>query len=414
MKTWAVSSLRKKTHKRCGTNLYRLFLVKPRERRLSVDRLSVAPPSDAVSNGERVARLKQMGVVRTTGKPSRSVGFRGWAVISARAARSVECEVEATPILGDPEESNPHHADIVLPGRVETDACGLALGDAFRSKGGADVDPEFPVPIPAGFVGVIAENDAAAGRQVGDQGRARSRPRLPAPGTSRRPQRRCRAQRYSRSSPPRQGRYRGVPAAAVASVQGRVSSPDRGSPEPSTAPICLDARRPRRLPYRREGVESPTPSLPTMTVSGLVSVAPSPDIGPHPAGKIDRRGGLDAEGRSGHRSPPKSPLATLRPAPTCDPRPAVSTSFLEASHALSVPSRRGATPHGDLAFFRSPGHPRIRRVLRNAPWKCFPARGIGQHRRLTAAPPVSCLTNATHTPDNRPNAHYCGSARPRS
>lgn len=108
---------RKARHK----NLYRLFLVKPRERRLSVDRLSVAPPSDAVSNGERVARLKQMGIVRTTGKPSRNIGFRGWAVISARAVRSVECEVEATPILGDSEESNPHHADIVLPGRVETD-----------------------------------------------------------------------------------------------------------------------------------------------------------------------------------------------------------------------------------------------------------------------------------------------------
>ena len=194
----------------------------------------------------------------------------------------------------------------------------------------------------------------------------------------------------------------------------RVSSPDRALlsrrlPRPAWAPVILGVCR-----TAGKSVESPTPSLPTMTTSGLVSVALSPDSGPHPAGKRGRRGGLDAEGRSGHRSPPNSPLATLQPAPTSDPRPAVSASFLEASHALSVPSRRGATPHDDLAFFQSPGHPRIQRVLRNAPWRCFPARGIGQHRSLTAAPPVSCLTNATHTPDNRPNTHYCGSARPRS
>ena len=62
-----------------------------------------------------------MGIVRTTGKPSRNIGFGGWAVISARKVRSVECEVEATPIFGDLEESNPYHADIVLPVRVETD-----------------------------------------------------------------------------------------------------------------------------------------------------------------------------------------------------------------------------------------------------------------------------------------------------
>ena len=99
----------------------RFFMVKSGESRLSVDRLSVAPASDAVSNGERVARLRQMGMVRTTGRPSRNIRFCGWVVVSAGAARSGGCEVEATPIYGDSEESNPYHADIVLPDRVKTD-----------------------------------------------------------------------------------------------------------------------------------------------------------------------------------------------------------------------------------------------------------------------------------------------------
>ena len=116
-----IVATKKDAQKARNKKLFRLFLVKPGERRLSVDRLGVAPLSDAVSNGERIARLKQMGIVRTTGKPSRNIGFRGWAVISARTVRSVECEVEATPIVGAPEESNPYHADIVLPVRVETD-----------------------------------------------------------------------------------------------------------------------------------------------------------------------------------------------------------------------------------------------------------------------------------------------------
>ena len=136
-----VASNRDAKKARTQGSLLRFFTVKPGESRLSVDRLSVAPASDAVSNGERVARLRQMGMVRTAGRPSRDIRFCGWVVVSAGAVRSGRCEVEATPIYGDPEESNPYHADIVLPDLVETDederikyALRLALTAVWRDR----------------------------------------------------------------------------------------------------------------------------------------------------------------------------------------------------------------------------------------------------------------------------------------
>lgn len=136
-----VASKRDAKKAQTQSNLLRFFTVKPGESRLSVDRLSVAPASDAVSNGERVARLRQMGMVRTAGRPSRDIRFYGWVVVSAGAVRSGRCEVEATPIHGAPDESNPYHADIVLPDRVKTDdderlkcALRLALTAVWRDR----------------------------------------------------------------------------------------------------------------------------------------------------------------------------------------------------------------------------------------------------------------------------------------
>lgn len=48
-----IVATKKEAQKARNKKLFRLFLVKPGERRLSVDRLSVAPLSDAVSNGAR-------------------------------------------------------------------------------------------------------------------------------------------------------------------------------------------------------------------------------------------------------------------------------------------------------------------------------------------------------------------------
>lgn len=97
------------------------FLPRRGESRLSVDRLSRAPLAAAVAYGEAVALARQRGIVRTTGKRSRDIHFCGWVVISASAARTAGCSVEATPIEGNDGIENPHHADIVLPKTVETD-----------------------------------------------------------------------------------------------------------------------------------------------------------------------------------------------------------------------------------------------------------------------------------------------------
>lgn len=97
------------------------FLPRRGESRLSVDRLSKAPLDAAAANGERVAQARQRGILRTTGRPSRDIHFCGWVVISAYAARTAGCSVEATPIEGNGDMGNPYHADIVLPKIVETD-----------------------------------------------------------------------------------------------------------------------------------------------------------------------------------------------------------------------------------------------------------------------------------------------------
>ena len=123
-----------------GDLVYRSFLPGKGRNLLSVDRLSRAPLADAVANGERVARAKQQGIVRTGGRPSRDVHFCGWRVLAVRAARAAACRVVAAPIESDHEARNPYHAEILLPAGVETDearkACAqeLALAAVWRAR----------------------------------------------------------------------------------------------------------------------------------------------------------------------------------------------------------------------------------------------------------------------------------------
>ena len=77
---------------------HHIFLTRAGEARISVDRLSVAPQSEAAVLAEAAAT-------------DRGRTFYGWAAVEARAARRNGRDVVATPIP----EKNPYHGDIVLP-----------------------------------------------------------------------------------------------------------------------------------------------------------------------------------------------------------------------------------------------------------------------------------------------------------
>ena len=77
---------------------HHVFLERPGETDISVDRLSVAPPDEAVEIADSVGKARN----RT---------FYGWAVVVAEGAAGNGREVVASPILNQ----NPYHADIVLP-----------------------------------------------------------------------------------------------------------------------------------------------------------------------------------------------------------------------------------------------------------------------------------------------------------
>ena len=80
---------------------YNVFLPPAGETSISVDRLSIAPPDEAI------------GIAR--GRAANREGeFRGWATVTAEAVREEGRTVVASPI-GD---ENPYHADIVLPASV--------------------------------------------------------------------------------------------------------------------------------------------------------------------------------------------------------------------------------------------------------------------------------------------------------
>ncbi len=76
-----------------------VFLERQGVREISVDRITLAPPGEAVAIADAVAAGRE---------GNRS--FYGWAVLSASEVISVGCTVVATPYAG-----NPYHADILLP-----------------------------------------------------------------------------------------------------------------------------------------------------------------------------------------------------------------------------------------------------------------------------------------------------------
>ena len=93
---------------------HHVFLERPGETDISVDRLSVAPPDEAVEIADSVGN-------------ARNREFYGWAVVIAEDAARNGRKVVASPILNQ----NPYHADIVLPeivaedrGRAETARAG--------------------------------------------------------------------------------------------------------------------------------------------------------------------------------------------------------------------------------------------------------------------------------------------------
>ena len=90
------SSRNAKRAKRSRVPAY-VFLEKLGERKISVDRLSVAPLEDVVKISERVAA-------------ERGASFYGWAIVAAKRIRENRREVIATPL-----SDNPYHADILLP-----------------------------------------------------------------------------------------------------------------------------------------------------------------------------------------------------------------------------------------------------------------------------------------------------------
>jgi len=77
---------------------HHVFLERPRNRIISVDRLGKASLGEAIANAELVARSR----VRT---------FYGWAVVSAEAASRSGCAIQASPM-----PQNAWHAGINLPG----------------------------------------------------------------------------------------------------------------------------------------------------------------------------------------------------------------------------------------------------------------------------------------------------------
>lgn len=104
-----------------GRGLAKLLTPRQGERRISVDRLTIAPLADAIANGHRVAAARQDGIIRTSGQPSRDVEFRGWVTLSAQSARDADCECIASPIEESAGARNPYHADIVMPESVLED-----------------------------------------------------------------------------------------------------------------------------------------------------------------------------------------------------------------------------------------------------------------------------------------------------
>ena len=83
---------------------HHVFLTKPGDTRISVDRLSVTPPDQAIA----------LALAAAT---DRGRTFYGWATVNADAVRSNGRNVMATPVP----DKNPYHADIILPESAASD-----------------------------------------------------------------------------------------------------------------------------------------------------------------------------------------------------------------------------------------------------------------------------------------------------
>ena len=98
---------------------HHVFLIQEGKTGISVDRLSVAPGSEALALAEASAA-------------GRGRAFYGWATVNARTARRNDREVMAAPI-----PKNPYHGHIVLPvstaaDREEQTRHAQELADASR------------------------------------------------------------------------------------------------------------------------------------------------------------------------------------------------------------------------------------------------------------------------------------------
>lgn len=103
---------------------FHLFLEKEGETRLSVDRLDVVAPKEAIQIADRRAAIRH----RT---------FYGWAVVVVGEASANGRQVIASPLL-----ENPYHADIILPDtaiedREEQKRHAKELADASTWRGRA-------------------------------------------------------------------------------------------------------------------------------------------------------------------------------------------------------------------------------------------------------------------------------------
>ncbi len=82
-----------------------IFLGQEGSTEISVDRLTLAPSDEATAIADTVASARN----RT---------FYGWAVVTAEKAGGNGRWVKATP---KPDQGNPYHADIILPGLAAQD-----------------------------------------------------------------------------------------------------------------------------------------------------------------------------------------------------------------------------------------------------------------------------------------------------
>ena len=92
--------------RRCRQNRIpvKVFLERLGKVKVSVDRLTIAPPSEVID----IAKVRAA---------DRDGNFHGWAIATVEALRSNNRTVVASPIA----DVNPYHADIVLPSYVADD-----------------------------------------------------------------------------------------------------------------------------------------------------------------------------------------------------------------------------------------------------------------------------------------------------